>query len=111
MDVRCSDCAEYLDEKYHQVFLIYTFDSQLQLAFVFPDEKFQLGAAEDDCVGAASPRRRQLARALDQEGAGLGAVDVEGELPLDDVFVYAGLGGRRGRHHDLIIDDKLSLII
>ena len=79
--------------------------AELQLAFVLPDEKFQLGAAEDDCVGAASLRRRQLARALDQEGAGLGAVDVEGELPLDDVVVYAGLGGRRGRHHDLITVD------
>ena len=65
-----------------------------------PDEELKLCAAEDDRIGPASSRRCQLARALDEEGAGLGAVDFEGEFLLDDV-VDAGEGGLRGRDHDL----------
>ena len=47
-------------------------------------------------------------RALDQEGAGLCAVDFEGELLLDDV-VDAGQRGRRGRDDDLKTVKLLTL--
>ena len=66
--------------------------------FLIPNKELELCAAENYRVGPAS---HQLARALDKECAGFCAVDLEGELLLDDV-VDAGQGGFRGRHHDLM---------
>ena len=71
---------------------------QLHIRHVFaPDEELQFGAAEDHGVGSAA---RQLAHALDQESARLRAVNLEGELLLDDV-VDAVQSGRRGGNNDL----------